>query len=569
MDELSDEVEVAIEDATAEQEQPQNSFLYAATGQTPWWIVSILLHGLVIVLAGLMTMTLDLGKDQQAVIMVQELLPVQEARVEPPKPTATIEDLAPTNPIVTPQQEKTDLNVFITKAMEEMAEVAERMESNNPNELDENGFKGHPDHQIIFNSTGSNDPDGGGGMNGLEIVDDLIGSGPAGIGAGGGEFGGEGKGRGLGKGLGDRSWGNGKSGNKFTRFKSVGMTRATEGSVEAALSWLAYHQEADGSWNAKKYGASVKTDTAVTGFALLAFLGAGHTEKFGGYKENVKKAVAWIKSKQDAEGMIWDTTDDSAHHRAKGYPCAIASLALIEAGGMANIPETRAAAQKAVDYMCNVHQFGDGYDKRGWRYAPKSEGDLSVTGWFVMALKSAKVCGFSVPEASMDGAIKFVDSVEAKEQAGADSYGTPSRFKYMVNQDHMDTAHRLTAIGTLVRQFTGVKAEQLQATTDWFVNKGGLPSYGANGEKVDLYYWYYASLATYQQHKVQPDLWKRWCEAMKTAIVDNQAKVGDDRGSWNPVGDYSGEWGRVGQTALNALCLEVWYRYRVMDGGVN
>ena len=154
--------------------------------------------------------------------------------------------------------------------------------------------------------------------------------------------------------------------------------------MAAGLAFLRREQEPDGSWNAKKYGASVKTDTAITGLALLAFLGSGHSEKIGEYKNNVKKAVEWLKSKQDADGMIWDTTDDNAHHRAKGYPCAIASLSLVEAGGMGNVPETRVAAQKAVDYICNIHQFGEGYDKRGWRYAPKSEGDLSVTGWFVM-----------------------------------------------------------------------------------------------------------------------------------------------------------------------------------------
>jgi len=569
MEDLSEEVEVAKQDAATEQEQ-QNSFLYAATGQTPWWIVSILLHGLVIVLAGLMTMTLDLGKDQPAVVIVGDLHPpAPETRVELPKPTNAALDVLDTQKITT-TNEQVDAQIIMSETLKQMSEISQEITTHNPDKDDTNGAWGTPDSQMRLTAAGSVDEAGGGGQEGREIAESLIGpAGSSSAGSGGNWGGGDGGGIGNKHGKGMGEIGNWRTSKKLRTPGRLGITRATEDSVAAALSWLAYHQEADGSWNAKKYGASVKVDTAVTGFALLAFLGAGHTEKFGNYKENVKKAVAWLKNKQDAEGMIWDTTDDNAHHRAKGYPCAIASLALIEAGGMANIPETRAAAQKAVDYICNVHQFGDGYDKRGWRYAAKSEGDLSVTGWFVMALKSAKVCGFSVPEASMDGAIKFVDSVEAKEQGGADSYGTPSRYKYMVNQDHMDSAHRLTAIGTLVRQFTGVKSEQLQATTDWFVNKGGLPSYGVNGEKVDLYYWYYASLACYQQNKVQPDLWKRWCESMKTAIVDNQAKVGDDRGSWNPVGAYSGEWGRVGQTALNALCLEVWYRYRVMDGGVN
>jgi len=51
--------------------------------------------------------------------------------------------------------------------------------------------------------------------------------------------------------------------------KRHGGSKATESGVDSALRWLAYHQEADGHWDAKKYGSEQKTDTAVTGMALL------------------------------------------------------------------------------------------------------------------------------------------------------------------------------------------------------------------------------------------------------------------------------------------------------------
>ena len=104
----------------------------------------------------------------------------------------------------------------------------------------------------------------------------------------------------------------------------------------------------------------------------------------------------------------------------------------------------------------------------------------------------------------------------------------------------------------------GWQKQDLQGSVEWAVNKGGVPTWGANGETVDLYYWYYGTLCVFQQGG---DVWKRWNEAMKTALVTNQCKQGDDAGSWNPVGAFSSEWGRVGQTALGCLCLEVYYRY--------
>src|SRR5436190_4773178 len=98
---------------------------------------------------------------------------------------------------------------------------------------------------------------------------------------------------------------------------------------------------------------------------------------------------------------------------------------------MGNIQDTKIAAQKAIDYCTEIHQAGEGSDKNGWRYAPKSEGDLSVSGWFIMALKSAKVAGLKVPAASLDGAIKFLDSVEVKEAPGV-AYSA-SHYKYQAN----------------------------------------------------------------------------------------------------------------------------------------
>jgi len=326
--------------------------------------------------------------------------------------------------------------------------------------------------------------------------------------------------------------------------------------VKAALEWLAKHQEPDGRWDTQKYGSSVKTDTACTGFALLAFLGAGHTEKIGEFKPNVRRAVAWLKSKQNAQGLVFDQTD-AGGHRGVGYPHAIAAMALAEAAGMAGVTDTRAAAQRAIDYTTKIHQQGDGYDRLGFRYKPRQAGDLSVTGWYVMQLKSAKVSGLNVDMSAFDGAIRFLNSVERKGAGGDKGYGSASIYAYQPTNDHSHTAHRLTAIGALCRQFLGWKKHDLAPTVDWFVNKGGVPDGWGEG-KTDLYYWYYATLCTYQQ---DGDVWKRWNKAMKKTLCGHQRAGGDEHGSWDPVGDYSKEWGRVGQTALACLCLEVYYRY--------
>jgi len=565
------EEEVEEQDVQAEEAQEEGApdsalLLYAVTSQTPWWIVSVLLHGLVITLAGLISASMDIGDDTPANVVVTELLPRQELKGrEPDKPNVdytaplkTSRDIPATDPTAAEPGE-----VLVPPDVLAEAELGDHFVTNNPDKPDTDSAFGREDCHVFYSRTGVDDAAGGGGMGG-SCLEDLIGvGGGASPGTGGGWGGGNGRGMGPDDGPGLGTFGRRDGGGRRWMVKRFCRSTAPVDAVDLGLHWLAYHQEADGHWDAKKYSADVKTDTACTGFALLAFLGAGHTERSGAYKGNVQRAVAWLKSKQDADGLLWDINDDQAHHRAKGYPGAIATLALVEAAGMACIPDTKSAAQKAIRYCTEKHQQGEGSERGGWRYAPKSPGDLSVTGWYIMALKSAKMARLDVDPAAFSGAIKFLDSVEKKDAGPGSGYGPPSHYWYMPDNEHAFTAHRLGAIGNLARQFLGWKRDELQASVEWFVNKGGVPEYGANGEKVDLYYWYYGSMCLFQQGG---DIFERWNKAMLGVLVPNQCKQGDDAGSWNPAGDYSTEWGRVGQTALSCLCLEVYYRYKQLQG---
>jgi hypothetical protein len=532
----------------------ETPFLYSITGQTPWWIVSILLHALIITLMGLISVAIEMPKGDEPVIMMTDCLrPAIVVQQEKPRTDEYVKKV-----LFGPDNGKFDGPEMhdIVIPPETQAQISDRFTTDNGG-LDDNGCWGVPEAKI-FDPKGCVDEPGGGGKGGTELVDQgVIGSGGfMSKGSGGGEGGGVGMGYGPGTGNGRGTFGNRIKG-KAARVKRGGGGAHTENGVAKALRWLAYHQEADGRWDSKKYGG-MKVDTANTALALLAFLGAGHTEKMGEYKDNVKRAVQWLRSKQNAQGLVFDTTDEGGH-RGVGYPGAMATLALAEAAGMANVAETKIAAQKAIDYCTEVHQQGENSDKLGFRYGAKQAGDISVTGWFVMALKSAKIAGLKVNAMAFDGAIRFIDKVELKNAGGDSAYGPASRYSYTPGSE---SNHRRCAIGNLARQFLGWKKEDLQSSVELFVKEGGVPSWGANGESVDLYYWYYGSLCCFQQGG---DVWKSWNNGMVKALVDNQCTAGDDAGSWTPVGAFSGEWGRVGQTALGALCLEVYYRYELIN----
>jgi hypothetical protein len=559
-DEMVDEQVHDVHDHALSVPLMEDPLLVRVTSQAPWWLVSIVFHLLLIVMAYMCSIAFKL--DDEDLMPVVTIVPgFQSEKVADKMPEiANAEPLRSDKDIPsTDKNAAATINFIVPPDIK--AEFGDHIETMNLERPDTKNAFGNPDSQIFHKPHGNAGELGGGGDNGYKL-EDMIGSNGSGMtGSGGGKWGGRGRGEGPSIGGGSASLGDIRgAGRRWIIINGRGGSKTTERAVESALRWLAYHQESDGHWDAKKFGSNEKTDTAVTSLAMLAFLGAGNSEKVGDYKDTVQRGVAWLKSKQAASGLIFDTTD-AGGHRGEGYPGAMATMAIAEAAAMGNLAGTRDSAQRAVNYCTEVHQAGEGSDKLGWRYHPKMEGDTSVTGWFMMALKSAKIAGLQVNHAAFDGAIKYLDSVEHKAAGGDPGYAPASTYWYTVKDAH--EPHRLTAIGCLCRQYLGWKRDDLQASVEGFVAKGGVPTWGGNGGGVDLYYWYYGSLCTFQQGG---DVWKKWNAGLTSALVPNQRKDGDDTGSWDPVGAYATEWGRVGETALGCLNLEVYYRYGLLNG---
>jgi hypothetical protein len=85
------------------------------------------------------------------------------------------------------------------------------------------------------------------------------------------------------------------AGDRDAVARRRGGSAESEAAVQAALNWLAANQSSDGRWDADRFGAGqernilgqdrqgagARADTAMTGLALLAFLGAGNTHLEG------------------------------------------------------------------------------------------------------------------------------------------------------------------------------------------------------------------------------------------------------------------------------------------------
>jgi hypothetical protein len=85
-----------------------------------------------------------------------------------------------------------------------------------------------------------------------------------------------------------------------------------------------------------------------------------------------------------------------------------------------------------------------------------------------------------------------------------------------------------------------------------------------DADRINLYYWYYATLALHHRQQASnraTAAWHSWNDALKVALVNTQVGDGPDAGSWNTNTVWGGYGGRVYTTAMAAMCLEVYYRY--------
>ncbi|MCW8133994.1 MAG: terpene cyclase/mutase family protein, partial [Planctomycetota bacterium] len=353
--------------------------------------------------------------------------------------------------------------------------------------------------------------------------------------------------------------------------------KATESAVDKALEWLARHQEADGHWDNWKYEGKqegrtqgINGDAAVTGFALLAFLGAGHTDKVGKYKDNVKRAQDWL-CKQLEECEKKTAPGRWCVNHGSNYTQGVAALALAEAAGMSRNPEIKKWAQKAIDGVVYGQIKLGPSEYHAWDYQPPANGgntnDTSVTGWNIMALKSAKVAGLHVDPAAFEGAMRWINSGQDMRGAPKDGEAEYWEGGMMTYRGHVGQAPQprnmaMTAAAALTRLFVGGEkpsAPGVAGPCNLMKKAENLPT--ENKARFNLYYWYYGTLVTFQKGG---ENWKLWNEAMRAALPNAQRKDGDFDGSWDPyftepTGYIYG--GRVQSTALGALCLEVYYRY--------
>ncbi|MDC3379335.1 terpene cyclase/mutase family protein, partial [Planctomycetota bacterium] len=334
-----------------------------------------------------------------------------------------------------------------------------------------------------------------------------------------------------------------------------------------SLEWLSRHQSSDGRWDSDGWAGScdlghcsgpgdnngdARYDVGLTGLALLAFLGDGHTHTSDGpYKGTVARGLHWLASRQADDGSLGFDRGETIYNHA------IAAQALCEAYGLTGDAELQAPARAAVDWILAAQNPG-----LGWKYGVRSgRNDTSVTSWMVHALVAGQAAGFYVPDEAFGGAQRwFQRATDTQGHTGYETPGGGSAFLAPTDGKY-DPVPVCTAASLTCRYMLGDRPDlnrRHPLRLGPAILLENLPRWEpGNVRRANFYYWYWAALAAKQADQ---RTWTTWNRITAPLLQGHQRGEGCESGSWDPVDEWCLAGGRVYATAINALTLQAPYR---------
>lgn len=246
-----------------------------------------------------------------------------------------------------------------------------------------------------------------------------------------------------------------------------------DAAVKRALHWLAAEQQADGSFPTLETG-----QPGVTSLCMMAFVSHGHVPGEGEYGKLLERAADYVLSCQKPNGLVTllgpggpRITRDVYYETGTcaAYNHAISSLTLSEFYGMSDPQRAlriKAAIEKSLTATLEMQSWPKSYpdDRGGWRYVHDPPGqpdsDLSITGWNLMFLRSARNAGFTVREEPIDEAIAYVRRCFSEEYGAFQYFGG--------SQDHRSRG--MAGAGILALAHAGFhNAAEARRTGDWIL----------------------------------------------------------------------------------------------------
>ncbi len=330
---------------------------------------------------------------------------------------------------------------------------------------------------------------------------------------------------------------------KLTKYQAK-----VDSSVKRALEFLAgtrlKNLKTDGSFD----GAYGKTN-AVAGLVGMAFLSKGYTPRTGPYSDVIRGCVDYVLSTPAEKGYL-------GVRGGRMYGQGIATLFLSEVSGMVSPTRQKkidAMMPKALRVILDAQKTAkkEGPHRYGWRYEPTTPtSDISVTGWQIMALRSARLNGAPVPVEAIRNAMAFIDRCRNPQDDGGFFY-SPGRFtrahpfrggKWLGGPS---TASR-TGAALLCRELGGHHGDRVNKKAGDFI----LRNVKQNGFIKDTWHEYATYYCSQGMFQLGGKYWEEFAPPMYEHLFRKQ----------KPNGSWKTGYGDVYPTAMYVLALTVSYR---------
>jgi hypothetical protein len=347
----------------------------------------------------------------------------------------------------------------------------------------------------------------------------------------------------------------GKSDTSPTNVLPPEEWKRVDAAVERALNWMAAKQLDSG-----EFPTLVRGQPGVTSLCMMAFLSHGHMPKAGPYGRRLERAADYVIGCQKENGLISIVGLDgpkvipetpSGLGVNAAYNHAISALLLSELYGMGGAPNAermKKAVKKALAVSLEMQRWPKKKEinKGGWRYLDHHEldSDLSVTGWELMFLRSARNSGFEVPKDAIDGAVAYVHRCYSKK------YGT---FQY--STDPSDNGSRgMAGAGILALAHAGYhNSTEARDTAEWILKQKFEPYNTVAPFHIDGDHYHFGIFSCCQgMYQLGGRYWKEFFPRIVPVLLANQQADG----SWPPDSQkWDAPYGSPYTTALVVMTL--------------
>jgi len=319
--------------------------------------------------------------------------------------------------------------------------------------------------------------------------------------------------------------------------------RSVDLAVQRALAFMATLQKPDGLFDDRW---RMNAPVAVAG---MAYLSVGHTPGQGPYGDVINRCIDYILATPFKVRYVPGGATEGYLVRANPYghmySHAIATLLLTEVSGMVD-PERQKKIDAVLPKALKIILTAQAIEKEerlsgGWRYLRNdTSSDLSISGWNLMALRSARLNGAPVPAEAIEKAIGFVERCHDSGTGG---------FAYQPQPGEGSVSPAMSAVGLLCRELCGRHDDEINRRCGAYLlglaqeNKlfAGEPTYRA-------YTIYYASNAMFQ---LGGKYWEEFAPQLYKHVLNSQSPDG----GWGQA-----NYGRAYETAMRVLALTVTYR---------